>query len=141
MLSGTRQPARSLTPPDCAGYTPRARVTNDPAEARRLLAEAGYPEGRGLPVFEFQTYTVSFQVKAVEAIQAMWLRELGVRVTITPIEQKTLFQNSASLNYSISLSGWIADYADPSTFLNQYITHGGRQQRSGLAGAIPSMTG
>lgn len=125
VLSGTRRPARSLTPPGCAGYTARAQVPDDFTEARRLLAAAGYPGGRGLPVFEAQTYTLSYQVRAMEAIQRMWQRELGVRVTIAPIEQKTLFQNEQSLNYAIAMSGWAGDYVDPSTFLNQFVTGGG----------------
>ena len=125
VLSGTRRPARSLTPPGCAGYSARARVPDDFAAARRLLAEAGYPGGRGLPVFEAQSYTLSYQVRTMEAIQRMWQRELGVRITISPIEQKTLFQNEQSLNYTLAMSGWAGDYADPSTFLNQFVSGGG----------------
>ena len=49
----------------------------------------------------------------LEAIQAMWLRELGVRITIAQVEQKTLFQNQQDRNYSIAFSGWIADYSRP----------------------------
>jgi len=125
VLAGTRTPARSLTPPNCAGFTARAQVADDFAAARQLLVAAGYPGGRGLPVFEIQVNTDSLSTKTTEAIQAMWLRELGVHATITPIETKTLYQNQQLLNYTIGYSGWVGDYADPSTFLNQYLTGGG----------------
>jgi len=125
VLAGSRTPAHSFTPRDCAGYTPRAAVPDDFAEARRLLAEAGYPGGRGLPTIEVQSYSAEESVRTLEAIQQMWNLQLGVHLTITPLEQKTLFQNQRSLNYTIAFSAWIADYADPSTFLGTMVTGGG----------------
>lgn len=70
VLVGSRTPAHSFVPPDCAGYTSRAAVPDDFAEARRLLAEAGYPGGRGLPTFEVQSYSTEASVRILEAIQA-----------------------------------------------------------------------
>ncbi len=125
VLSGTAIPTRSLTPPGCAGYTPKAEVSDDFEQARRLLAQAGYPGGAGLPVIEIQAFSEGSTTRVLEAIQSMWRRELGVRVTITPLEQKTLYENQQSLNYQIGTAGWVADYPDPSTFLNQYVTEGG----------------
>ncbi len=125
VLMGSRAPAHSLTPPDCAGYTARAAVPDDFAAARRLLAEAGYPGGRGLPSFEIESFNDAVSMHTLEAIQAMWARQLGVHVTITPLEQRTLFQSQRELNYTIAFSSWIADYDDPSTFLNTMVTGGG----------------
>ncbi len=125
VLLGTRTPAHALTPPDCAGYTARAAVPDDFAAARRLLAAAGYPGGRGLPILPALSYTTEVSVRTLEAIQRGWDRELGVHITITPQEQKTLFQNEHDRNYSIAMSGWAADYADPSTFLNTMVSGGG----------------
>lgn len=125
ILAGVDYPAHCFTPPDCAGYTARAGIPDDFAEARRLLAEAGYPQGRGLPKFEVYSYSTEASIRTLEAIQATWARELGVRMTITPLEQKMLFQNSQTLNYTIAFSAWIADYPDPSTFLNMMVTGGG----------------
>ncbi len=114
--------ARSLTPPDCGGYTCRTQVTDDFALARRLLAEAGYPGGRGLPPIEVQCYQDETKLRMLEAIQSMWLEKLGIHITIAQIEQKTLFQNQQSGDYQVAFSGWIADYPDPSTFLGTMIT-------------------
>jgi len=125
VMNGMYPAAHSMTPPGCGGYTARAQVSDDFAEARRLLAEAGYPGGRGLPVIEVQCYADDVKLRVMEAIQSMWLRELGVRITIAQIEQKTLFQNQQSLNYSIGFSGWIADLPDPVTFLGTLVTGNG----------------
>ena len=125
VLGGAFPPARSLTPPGCGGYTARAQVSDDFAEARRLLAEAGFPGGRGLPVVEVQCYADDVKLRALEAIQSMWARQLGVRITITELEQKVLFQNQQSLNYTIGFSGWIADIPDPVTFLGTFVTGNG----------------
>jgi len=125
VLNGMYPPARSFTPPNCSGYTPRAQVTDDFAEGRRLMAEAGFPGGRGLPEVEIQCYADDVKLRVVEAIQSMWLRELGFHVTIAQIEQKTLFQNQQSENYSIAFSAWSADIPDPVTFLGMMVTGGG----------------
>jgi oligopeptide transport system substrate-binding protein len=125
VLRGSRLPALHLTPPDCAGYTSRARVDTDLATARRLLVEAGFPNGAGLPVIDIQVRNDSGLPRVIEAIQAMWQRDLGVRVAITALEQKTALQNEQSLNYSISFSGWAGDFADPATFLELFLKDGG----------------
>jgi len=122
VTQGTLPAARSLTPPDCGGYTSRAQVSDDFDEARALLAEAGFPGGRGLPPIEVQCYETEVPLRMLEAIQSMWQERLGVHITIAQLEQKTLFQNQQSGNYSIGFSGWIADYPDPSTFLGTMVT-------------------
>lgn len=125
VLRESRLPAPYLTPPNCAGYTARARVTTDLATARRLLAEAGFPNGAGLPAIEVQVRNDSGLPRVIEAIQAMWQRDLGVHVTIASREQKTTLQNEQSLNYTISFSAWVGDFADPATFLELFLKDGG----------------
>jgi len=125
VLRESRLPAPHLTPPNCAGYTSRARIDTDLATARQLLTDAGYANGTGLPVLEIQVRNDSGLPKVIEAIQAMWQKELGVRVAITSLEQKTTLQNEQSLNYGISFSAWAGDFADPATFLELFVKGGG----------------
>jgi oligopeptide transport system substrate-binding protein len=125
IFHGARAPAHSFTPPDCGGYTARARIPTDYAGARQLLAEAGFPGGKGLPVLPVQVLNDSNLPPLMEAIQAMWQRELGVRSTIEPFEQKTWLQNQQTKAHTIGLMGWVADFADPLTFLGLFVSTSG----------------
>lgn len=125
VLRGSRAPATHYTPPDCAGYTARATLTTDADAARRALAEAGFPQGKGFPVLELQARNDEIHTKVAEAIQSMWQHTLGIEVRIAAMEQKTWLQNMLSQNYTISTARWVADFPDPSTFLDAYVTGNG----------------
>jgi len=125
VLRGGQAPARSFTPPHLAGFTARASVPTDYATARRLLAEAGFPGGQGLPVLDLQVRNDEHQPRMAEVLQAAWRKELGVTLTITPLEQKTWVQNQQTLNYALSGAGWIGDFVDPVTFLGLFVSGGG----------------
>lgn len=118
VLEGVLPPARAFVPPNCGGYTSRTKIADDAAEARRLLAEAGYPGGKGLPSFAVQVLNDLRQPKMAEAIQAMWARELGVNITIEANEQRIWFQIQQTMAHQIGFMGWIADFPDPITFLS-----------------------
>lgn len=120
VLQGSRLPAVAIVPPGTGGYTARAAVRTDLAEAKRLLAAAGFPEGRGLPVIDLQARNDEIMPRLAEALQAMWQRDLGFRTTITQLEQKTWIQNQQTLNYGISTAAWTGDFPDPVTFLGLF---------------------
>lgn len=124
LLRGTRAPAPHYTPPDCAGYTATARVAHDIAQAKALLAAAGFPEGRNFPTLDVQIKNDELHAKTLEAIQAMWTRDLGIHVTLSPMEQKTWVSNQQSLNYAISSARWVGDFVDPVTFLDMFVGGG-----------------
>lgn len=134
LLRGTRAPAAHYTPPDCAGYTATARVPHDPAAARALLAAAGFKDGAGFPTLDVQVRNDELHAKVLEVIQAMWQRELGIAVTISPVEQKTWVQNQQSLAYAISTARWVGDFVDPVTFLDMFVG-GGTNNWTGWADA------
>jgi oligopeptide transport system substrate-binding protein len=120
VLQGSRAPAAALTPPQTGGYTARAAAGHDVAEARRLLAAAGFPGGKDFPVIDIQCRNDEIMPRLAEALQAMWQRELGIRTTISQLEQKTWIQNQQNLNYGISTAAWTADFPDPVTFLGLF---------------------
>lgn len=95
-------------------------------EARQLLADAGYGEGgKDFPVVTY-LYNTSDAHKAVgEALQQMWQEELGVTVQLQNQEWNAFLETRKQGDYQIARNGWIADYNDPISFLDMWVTGGG----------------
>ena len=118
-------PASTLTPPNTGGYTAQAGIAHDPAGARALLAEAGYPDGRGFPPIAVMTFTSEVNQRLLEALQQQWRSLLGVQVELVLKEQRVWLDDERQLNYDLSNARWIGDYVDPSTFLEVFLGAGG----------------
>ncbi|MBP2652259.1 MAG: ABC-type transporter, periplasmic subunit [Firmicutes bacterium] len=94
-------------------------------EAKKLLAEAGYPDGKGLPPITL-LYNTNENHKAIaEAIQEMWKKNLGVSVELQNQEWKVFLGTRKSGDYQVARAGWNADYTDPMTFGDYLLTGGG----------------
>ena len=129
------QPAFSLTPPNCAGYTADPSVKTDVAEAKRLLAEAGFPSGRGFPTLEVLFYVYGgLEQPVVEALQEMLRANLGVTVSLVKQEMKTAIAARRTGDFQILNSNWIGDYLDPTTFLD-LLRSGASNNATGWASA------
>ena len=90
VLKRAHAPAYTGVPPQVVGYTPDAAIKDDPEEARKLLAEAGYPGGQGLREIEaFGDSSGEWRLLA-EALQAMWQDTLGVTVKLNLMESKSM---------------------------------------------------
>ncbi len=125
LLQGSRLPAHFFTPPNTAGYTARAGIPTDFEAARSLLAEAGYPGGNGFPQFEIRMNTDAINAVVLEAIQAMWKRELRIDVTLSNADFRVYLDQMSTMSYEILRSRWIGDYNDPNTYLDMFVTNGG----------------
>ena len=124
---GNQKPATGLVPP-FGDYPPSTPVTFDPERARELLAEAGYPGGKGLPDIEFLTTDQDTAKALSEALQAMWKEHLGVTVKIKQMEWTSYLSTMFDQNYDLAAGGWIGDYLDPLTFLDMWIEGGGNNR-------------
>lgn len=127
VLRGGQTPATALTPPGLGGYTAPVAILRDLAAAKRLLAEAGFPEGKGFPRVELVTISSEINQRIAEAVQQMWRRELGIDVAITQKEFKVLLQaiDNAVLDFAIARGRWIGEYPDPLTYLSIFTTGNG----------------
>ena len=119
------KPAYHLIPPDTLGYNSRHLIQGDVAEAKRLLAAAGYPDGKGFPKVELLYNTLEKHRVIAEALQQMWRANLGVDITLYNQEWKVYMEAQHSKNFQFQRAGWIADYVDPHVFLDLWETNGG----------------
>ncbi|HRJ48265.1 MAG TPA: ABC transporter substrate-binding protein, partial [Opitutaceae bacterium] len=113
---------------------PAPGFTKDLAEARRLLAEAGFPEGRGFPRLEILYNTLEAHRAVAEAVQQMWKVNLGIDIRLTNQEWQVYLGNRRQGNYDISRAGWVASYNDGTVFSNLLLTGAGNNN-SGFANA------
>jgi oligopeptide transport system substrate-binding protein len=125
VTQGIYQPGYSVVPPGTMGYQPPQLFDYDPKEARRLLAEAGYPDGQGFPGFTMLYNTLEQHQKIAVAIQQMWQQELGIKIELQNQEWQVYLNAQQLMDYDVVRRGWIGDYVDPNNFLDLFITNGG----------------
>ncbi len=125
VLRAGELPATSLVPPGVLGYVSENHFREDLTEARRLLAEAGYPDGKNFPKVELLYNTLEKHRVIAEAIQQMWRKNLGIEITLYNQEWKVYMDAQHTRNFQLERGGWQADYVDPHVFFDLWETGGG----------------
>lgn len=92
--------------------------------AKEALAEAGYPDGEGLPTVEYLYNEGGGHDVIGQALQDMWSK-IGVKVELVSQEWATFLNTRKNGDYDIARNGWLGDYNDPISFLDMWITDGG----------------
>ncbi len=120
VMKGGQRLAYGFVSPGLGGYAPSALLTEDVGEARRLLAEAGFPGGKGFPSLELTTWGAGNLV--LEAIQQRWRSELGITVSIVQREAHTHLVSLAKGDYALGYSTAIPDYDSPLDVLQRLVS-------------------
>ncbi len=127
LLRAGQVPATWFTPA-MPGYAPPAGLSFNRQEARRLLAEAGYPDGKGFPTVELLYNTLEAHKVVAENLVQQWRENLGVTVSLRNSEWKVYLNDVQHLQYDMARAAWIGDYLDPNSFLDMFVTGGGNNQ-------------
>lgn len=95
----------------------------DPRLARSLLAQAGYPDGRGFPVLPLLYNTESTaRAKICQFLKNQWKQHLNIDVELWALEGKVFREKVSKKQYAIATVAWYGDYPDASTFTDKYLS-------------------
>jgi peptide/nickel transport system substrate-binding protein len=120
IMDGFAAPTGQLMPEGASGYDPALKPDKyDPEQARKLLAEAGYPHGFALTLHgPNDRYVNDSQI--VEAIAQMWTR-VGVKTAVDTMPSATYFSRAIRFEFSIRLTGWASDTGEASSNLTTLV--------------------
>jgi len=117
LVAGLLPATGGLTPPGMPGHCAGIALPHDPDRARALLAEAGYPGGRGFPPIQCLMHSGSVSVAACSYFQTLWRQDLGLDIPWEAMEWGDYLKRIGREPPHIYVGGWVADYPDPDTFL------------------------
>lgn len=134
ITKGGQVPAHSFTAPgikleDGSDFDNVKYINENPdlEAAKAMLAEAGYPNGEGLPTFNLLINSEGSHEVVAQYLKDVW-GQMGVNVEITKQEFKVFLTTRKDGNYAIARHGWSGDYVDPITFLDMWVTGGGNNE-------------
>jgi oligopeptide transport system substrate-binding protein len=122
-------PAYSFTPPGAGeNYNPPKMFGRNVERARELLAEAGYPGGKGFPTVTYLYDNKKLNEDIAVEIQSMLAEELGIHIELQKQEWKVYLNSLSRLDYDFARSSWVGDYNDPNTFIDCFVSGGGNNR-------------
>ncbi|WP_291633619.1 peptide ABC transporter substrate-binding protein [Clostridium sp.] len=126
-IASTSFVPHGMKEPDGKDFTSKEYfpAAGDVTQAKALLAEAGYPEGKGFPRITLLYNTLVGHQNIAAAIQDMWKKNLGVDIELQNQEWKVFLKTRNDKQYELARDGWLGDYTDPMTFLDLFASGSG----------------
>jgi oligopeptide transport system substrate-binding protein len=125
LLKGGQTPNASWIPKGMLGFNPKIGLQYDPAKAKALLAEAGFPGGKGFPATTFMFDSRDDNRVIAEKLQNQWQKVLGVKLGVENEEWKVYLGRLRTDAPPIFRHGWGADFPDPDNFMNMFTSYSG----------------
>jgi ABC-type oligopeptide transport system substrate-binding subunit len=97
-----------------------------PTEAQRLLAEAGFPGGKGFPRLSLVYNTSESHKRIAAAIQQSWRKQLGIEIELVNTEWKVFLDRVERGEFEVARRAWIGEYLDPHAFLDLFTRESGQ---------------
>lgn len=139
LMQGTYSPAGNLLGPgwtdtdgndfvknsnNGAEYIKTDDFANNLEEAKSLMKEAGYPDGKGFPKISYSTNEAGYHRAVAEYLQQAWAA-LGVQLEVNIVEWSSFTPMRRAGEYQVARNGWVGDYSDPSNILDLFCTSNG----------------
>jgi oligopeptide transport system substrate-binding protein len=125
LMQSGQVPFKSWITPGLIGHNPSIGLDFNPTRARQLLADAGYPRGKGFPEVQLAYMTHYDIQKEMEIAQFLWKKVLGVNVRLQNMEWKVYLSTLNSDPPHLYRMGWFVDYPDADSYLNVFISGSG----------------
>lgn len=115
-----RKARTTFIPPEFGNYQSPIQIKENIEQARRLLTEAGYPNGEGFPTLHLifnsdETHQQTFQI-----LQAFWKAHLGINIELENKEWKAYLADGENRDFNLMRRGWLSESLDPSSFLDLF---------------------
>lgn len=122
-LKTGQKPAYSFVPEAAMqGYKSKFKISKNIEEAKKLLAQAGYPDGKKFPKISIAYNSSELHKPIAEAIQAFWKKNLGIEVSLYNLSWPAYLDARRTHDFFIMRAGWVADYASPESFLSLFVS-------------------
>jgi oligopeptide transport system substrate-binding protein len=114
----------TVVPESIPGSNPADAITGTPNDAKKLIADAGFPDGKGFPQFTITASANRGQPLIAQLLQQMWSEKLGIRSTINVLEEnayRAWVKARKSEPYDLMLNQWYSDYSDPANWYGDLV--------------------